>query len=153
MKSIFTVLALSVLSAVSFARPYGEAGCGLGSVIIGKEGNQVLAATTNGTSWTNVFGITSGTSNCTDGGAVAANKTVPMFIDINRLVLAKESSRGQGEAVAGLASLLGCSSTKLGNALKQNYAPIFVDTQMKSEEIQLKIEEMVKSDPAGTCKA
>ena len=58
------------LSAVLFApdraeaqRKYGIAGCGLGSVLFGTSGG-VFAYTTNSSSGNQVFGITSGTSNC-----------------------------------------------------------------------------------------
>ena len=56
MKSILIItLSLFGLSAVA-AVGYGEAGCGLGSIVMGKDGNQVLASTTNSSSLTNYFG-------------------------------------------------------------------------------------------------
>ncbi|HMX95743.1 MAG TPA: DUF3015 family protein, partial [Elusimicrobiota bacterium] len=49
-------------------------GCGLGYVLFGNNDNtpvmQILAATTNGTSANQTFGMTSGTSGCTEDGAV-----------------------------------------------------------------------------------
>src|SRR5690348_10000976 len=47
---------------------YGVAGCGFGSMLFGKQPGfiQVLAATTNGTFGSQTFGISTGTSNCTD---------------------------------------------------------------------------------------
>ncbi len=53
------------------AAPYGTAGCGLGSIVIGSKPGmmQIFAATTNGTSASQSFGITSGTSNCVDHGS------------------------------------------------------------------------------------
>ena len=68
---------------------YGLAGCGLGSLVFESQPGfvQVLAATTNGTSWNNTFGMTSGTSNC--GPSIFAQGT-RNFVDANREVLAKD---------------------------------------------------------------
>src|SRR5258708_2095831 len=86
---------------------YGAAGCGLGSMIISSGGIvQIFAATTNGTSANQTFGITSGTSNCDDSEASASNTRV--FVEANRVALAKDISRGSGEPIAGLASISHC---------------------------------------------
>ena len=47
---------------------YGPAGCGLGSIVMGSKPGfmQVFAASTNGCSGSQTFGITTGTSNCKD---------------------------------------------------------------------------------------
>jgi len=57
MKKLFFVLALSVSSLALAAKPYGMGGCGLGSQLMGKDGNQVLAITSNGTSGNQTFGM------------------------------------------------------------------------------------------------
>jgi hypothetical protein len=150
-KVIFLIISLFFASA--HAQNYGEAGCGLGSVVMGKDGNQVLASTTNSTYYINTFAISSGTSNCTDGGAVADNKQVPMFIEVNRLVLAKEASRGQGDTVTGLAHLMGCQPEALGTTLKNNYNKIFVETDMKSSGIENQIQNVISKNRAQTCGA
>lgn len=148
------IIALSLLFGMSaFAGTYGEAGCGLGSIVMGKDGNQVLAATTNGTSYSNLFGITSGTSNCTDGGGVAKNKEVPMYIEVNHMVLAKEAARGQGETISGLARLMGCESKALGKTLKSNYNSIFVETEMKPAGIESKINTAISTNRSQSCGA
>ena len=69
----FVAVSLSGLATVS--AQYGMAGCGLGSVVISDDGFlQVFAATTNGTSYSQSFGITSGTSNCVEKGVVKMDK-------------------------------------------------------------------------------
>ena len=67
-------LGLFLTSASAMADGYGPAGCGLGSMIFEPDSGftQVFAATTNGTSGNQTFGITSGTSNCASGGVVKA---------------------------------------------------------------------------------
>lgn len=58
-----------VAKAKAYSRPYGMAGCGLGSMVVGKNGGQVTAGTTNGSSSNQYFGITTGTLNCIDDSA------------------------------------------------------------------------------------
>ncbi len=103
---------------------YGVAGCGLGSIVFGPKPGmvQIAAATVNATG-VQTFGITTGTSNCDipEMGQQAA-----AFIEVNREVLAKDAARGQGETVAGLASILKCSNpATLGQGLQSNYEKIF----------------------------
>jgi len=91
---------------------FGTAGCGLGSMLFGKQPGmiQVLAATTNGSFGTQTFGITSGTSNCTDMSSGPGSAKA--FIETNREALAKDIARGQGETISSLSSLAGCQNSK-----------------------------------------
>lgn len=137
-KLIFSALFLFGASAMAKSSGYGDAGCGLGAMVLGSEKGwtQVFAATLNGTSGNQTFGITSGTSNCTDGGAVAMEKQVPHFVEVNRFALAKEAARGGGETVSGLANLLGCDSGVLGKNMQKNYDQLFVDSNMEPAKIE-----------------
>ncbi len=152
MKRILVILTMLV-SSVSFAKMYGEAGCGLGSIVMGKDGNQVLGATTNGTSGTQTFGISSGTSNCIDDGAMKSAMAVPAFIEVNKIALAKDAARGEGETLAGLAQLMGCNSKNLGSTLKSNYNKIFVDSHMQPSIIENSINNTVQSNKSAACGA
>src|SRR5690606_10475644 len=66
---IAAVIASAPLTAMA-AGGHGPAGCGLGTEVVFKNANQwwqhVLAATTNGTSGNQTFGMTSGTLGCAD---------------------------------------------------------------------------------------
>ena len=134
---------------------YGAAGCGLGSIAFGKKKGmvQVLAATTNGTSGTQTFGISSGTSNCKpDSGNRAANLNV--FVEGNRLALANDVARGNGETLVSLSHILGCQKeATLGAALQNNYTKIFsgenVDSGTISESILTTVQE--SKTLASTC--
>lgn len=124
---------------------YGVAGCGLGSVVFGPEPGmiQVIASTTNNLSGSQTFGITSGTSNCDVGemGGAAAR-----FIEVNREVVAKEASRGQGEAVDGLANIFRCSDFQsFGQKIKTNYQNVFAPKN-DSFESSRQIIHMIKTD-------
>lgn len=127
------------LSVFAQAKNYGDAGCGLGTLVVGQDGNQILAATLNATG-IQTFAITSGTSNCVDDGAVAANKEINLYIEVNKLALANDSAKGSGETVNGLAQLMKVNSSDLGQTLKDNYQDIFVDSNMDAQQIQSKIE-------------
>src|SRR5258706_1629657 len=81
---------------------YGPAGCGLGSLIFSPDSGftPIFAATTNGTSYTQTFGISSGTSNCDTGPS--SSKSAKVYVETNREALAKDIARGSGETLAGL---------------------------------------------------
>ena len=107
---------------------YGAAGCGVGSLIFGDQPGmvQVLAATTNGTLGNQTFGITTGTLNC--GDAAIGSKGATLFIEANKEALAKEASRGEGEAIAHLSHLAGCKDAKaVGVALQKNFSTVVPD--------------------------
>jgi hypothetical protein len=145
--AILIVIALAFGSVQAQAKSYGVAGCGLGSVVMGKDGSQVLAVTTNGTSYSQFFGISSGTSNCTDDGAVSAANQVPMFIESNRVALANDVARGSGETLANLSEVMGCSNpAHLASTLQRNYGVIFPSEQVETAQITDSIKSVVKSD-------
>ena len=110
-----SVLAFAVLvtaSASTVHAGYGQAGCGLGSLIIKGQGMvQIFAATTNGTFATQTFGITSGTSNCTGGGVVKADHEQEAFVEANRDNLSADMAAGNGQYLEAFAELLGCDAS------------------------------------------
>jgi hypothetical protein len=114
---------------------YGNAGCGLGSMVFGNQEGpvQVLAATTNGTSGTQTFGITTGTSNC--GKGLFAKAEINSFIQSNAVALESDIARGQGETLSTLNNMLGCDS-QFNQTLQQNYKGIYAPGVNTSEEIQ-----------------
>src|SRR5439155_14632403 len=89
--------------AFSAVNPDTGPGCGLGKLAWGDFKNQkniapqVMMATTNvfpGFYW---FAISSGTSGCTNDGAVWAEHKVTLFAEINIEDLSQEMAQGQGE--------------------------------------------------------
>ena len=130
---------------------YGTAGCGLGSIVFGPKAGliQVVAATTNAYGG-QTFAITTGTSNCDipEMGQQAA-----MFIEGNRETLTKDAARGQGETVAGLASLLNCDDASVfGAGLQSNYEKIF--STKNSYDTTREILTTIENNPAlkASCK-
>jgi hypothetical protein len=133
---------------------YGTAGCGLGSMIFGPGDGfvQVFAATTNDSFYSQLYGISSGTSNCraSDSGDDSAR----VFVEGNREALAKDISRGSGETVDNLAAIAGCADSKaVGATLKRNFKVIFPSASVSSEDVTDHILSTLKSDSSLQCTA
>src|SRR5882762_2292892 len=98
--SLATVLVPTLALA---AGNHPMAGCGLGYLLLSNKDNskvtQVLGATTNGTFGTQTFGISSGTSGCTEDGAVKFAKATEVYADVNLDSLRREMAMGKGEYV------------------------------------------------------
>ena len=94
------------------ANPDTGQGCGLGKLVWAdykgqKEiAPQVLQATTNGTGM-NTFGISSGTSGCTNDGKIMSEYKTTVFASLNFDALSAEMAQGRGEHLASLATLMG----------------------------------------------
>jgi hypothetical protein len=103
-----------LVQATAFAagNPDTGPGCGLGKLAWADYKNQkdiapqVLMATTNGTFGSNTFGISTGTSGCTNNGKVLSEHKATMFASLNFENLTQEMAQGEGEHLASLATLL-----------------------------------------------
>lgn len=146
MKRIATLAAVIALAAPGLALAKGGnhpmAGCGLGYVLFGHNDNspvmQVLAATTNGISGNQTFGMTTGTSGCTDDGAVKFVKEAEVYAEVNLDSLRKEMAAGQGEFVNSFAALLGARGQEIPQMVQvfqKNYAQIFPNSSTTSAEM------------------
>ena len=95
------------------ANPDTGPGCGLGKLAWSDYAHQkdiapqVLMATTNGTFGSQTFGISTGTSGCTNDGQVMSEHKTTMFAQLNFENLSQEMAQGQGEHLASLATLMG----------------------------------------------
>ena len=110
---LFAMLGVTVTASAARAQGYGMAGCGLGALLFGNDNTilmQVLAATTNGIG-VQTFGITSGTSNCTAGGVVKAEREQAAFAEVNFQDLKRNMAAGGGEFLLSFSTLLGCEES------------------------------------------
>ena len=129
-KLIGLVLALFLLPAAS-ALADDAAGCGLGKTLWeGQSGllANVLAATTNGTSGNNTFGMTSGTSGCDKDAVILNEKEQEVFVAVNLENLSQEMAQGSGEHLRALATLMGCSTnvyTDFAGMTQAKYGELF----------------------------
>jgi hypothetical protein len=107
------LLLCSQAAAVLAANPDNGPGCGLGKLAWSDYKNQksiapqVMMATTNGTFGSTTFGISSGTSGCTNDGTIMAEHKTTLFAELNFENLSQEMAQGRGEHLASLATLLG----------------------------------------------
>ncbi|KZZ41871.1 hypothetical protein A3759_14900 [Thalassolituus sp. HI0120] len=128
MKKIIAGAILVSSSALAFAN--GPAGCGLGTAVVFPDANEwhehVLAATTNGTSGNQTFGMTSGTLGCQSANGPL--KLAQAFMDDNMDQLALESAKGQGETLAALAEVIGVEAqdeAAFNRTMQSNFDAIF----------------------------
>jgi hypothetical protein len=131
---------------------YGPAGCGLGSMIFDPDSGftQIFAATTNGTSGNQTFGITTGTSNCDTGPG--SGDSAKVFVETNRSAFAKDAARGRGETISSLSELAGCEdSVAVGKKLQKNFKQIFTSAKASDGEVSDNVVEMLKSDESLSC--
>ena len=158
-KILFSVLSSLLLlgagsntaSAEHHAGAYGDAGCGLGSIVFGAEQGfiQIIAATLNGTG-VQTFGITSGTSNC--GGLGGAAVATAAFVETNREVLAKDIARGSGETIEALSSLAGCNDNKkVAAKLQSEYSSIFPSVEVTNVEVSGSVVSLLRKDKSLSC--
>jgi hypothetical protein len=124
--------------ARSAGGPHAMAGCGLGSMVIEDNSKwaQVGAAFLNGTGM-QTFGISFGTSNCTEDGVASASREKEAFVEANLADLQRDVARGEGEYLSSLASLYGCGgNAAFGQALHKNQGMLMsVSPQEASEAI------------------
>ncbi len=109
--SVAVLLGLQAGIAMA-ANPDTGPGCGLGKLAWSDYAHQkniapqVMMATTNGFG-SGTFGISSGTSGCTNDGKVMAEQKTTLFAELNFENLSQEMAQGQGEHLASLATLMG----------------------------------------------
>ncbi len=128
------------------------AGCGLGYVLFGNNDSsrfmQIFAATTNGTSGNQTFGITSGTSGCTEDGAVKFVKEAEVFAEVNLDSLRTDIASGDGQFVRTFAKLLGASDSKalvLVGVLHQEYSSLFPSAAVTTDDLLSNLQKVLAS--------
>jgi hypothetical protein len=137
----------------SFQRNYGLAGCGLGSVVVGKHGAQIFAATTNGTFFNQTFAISAGSLNCIDSATATVASRMDQFINVNKSQLQGDIAKGNGETISAISSYMGCEqfSKEVGQSLKTNYSTIFTK-ENKANDITDSIINLIKLSPELSAK-
>jgi len=131
MKKLLIAVAVALPMSAMAAGENNIGSCGWGSKLFdGQSGvaPQVLAVTTNGTFGNQTFAITSGTSGCTQDGAVKSSWKTALFIDGNKEMLARDMSVGSGETLDSLAHLMGVEAqdrAAFNQVAKENLWKIF----------------------------
>jgi DUF3015 family protein len=150
-KSIAAWFLVAALPTAAFAVD-NVGGCGVGSKLFeGQSGvaPQIFAATTNGSTGNQTFGITSGTLGCTEDGTVTSNWKTTLFIENNKGKLARDMSAGAGESLASLAHLLGVQQQDqpaFNRLAKDNVSRIFPTGEVSTEQVIVALREALASD-------
>jgi hypothetical protein len=146
MKKIILAVALTVaMSSAAFAagQAHTNTGCGLGTLLWeGRADNSVLfqafQSTTNGTSGTQTFGITSGTSECSRPSKFVENEKLINFVRANMDNLAKDIAKGKGETLDTYAEMLGVPQAQqaaFDRKLQENFDKIFTSEHVVMAEV------------------
>ena len=150
MKKMIIAGLIALSPAVVMADNIGN--CGWGSKVFdGQSGvmPQVFAATTNGSTGNQTFGISSGTSGCTQDGTVKTSWKTAMFIDGNKKQLARDMSQGQGETLDALASLIGidqAQKAKFFQLTQEKFSSIFYSEDASAADISNALKTVMSSD-------
>ena len=142
MKKLLMGFILSLLiSGAAFAatgQAANNTGCGLGTMLMENRADnsivlQVLQSTINGSTGTQTFGITSGTSECAPPSRVVQNEKLNHFVRSNIDNLAKEIAMGKGENLDTFVEMLGIDagqSDAFKANLQANFSNIFTSDKI-----------------------
>ncbi len=144
----FVVFTMIVTAGVVFAGQ-SNTGCGLGSLIFKGDGliSQTLAATFNGSFGSQTFGITTGTSNCSQFRGIVNNEQINKFVAENMDNLAKDIAKGSGEYVMTLAILMDVKDTEKPSfctKLQSNFSRIFPSDKVTHIDVLNNIDSVMK---------
>ncbi len=143
MKKLLTVAAVAFALSTAPVHAADNVGCGLGSVLLkGQSGIvfNLLATFLNGISGNQTFGITTGTSGCTQNGRIAGGTgRLFAFLENNLDQFAIDASRGHGETIDAVASIMEMPADKVGSVAKQNFAVLFDGENADAVSVSLKM--------------
>jgi hypothetical protein len=141
MKKILAVAAVAAMPFAPAAMADSDVGCGIGSILweskTGKVAH-VLAATTNGSTGNQTFGITFGTLGCDGTDAVTSRKKLAIYTDENLDQLMVDASRGTGESLDVFMELYGVEAEQrdaLAAKIQDNFASIFPNEDVTAEDV------------------
>jgi hypothetical protein len=139
---IVTGCLVGLVSALSFGSGQTYSGCGLGYMLLSHDSDskvaQILGATTNHSSGTQTFGITTGTCGCNTDGSLTMGKESMAYAEANFESLRREMAVGKGEYVETFAALLGATESTRPDLLKffqSEYTRLFPSTQTTADEM------------------
>ena len=136
-KTLVIGAALLTLSSSAFAK---NTGCGLGWAVFGGDASstlgQIFQITTNHLTSSQAFGITSGTSGCSQPRSMFVSNETMKFVNDNMDKLALDISSGQGETLETLATLLKIEDKAAFSAtLQANFENIYTSENVTSANV------------------
>lgn len=140
------------VSSLAMATDSGP-GCGWGSMLFeGQSGvaPHVVAATTNGTSGNNTFGMTSGTNGCDTSQTIDYTGTsAVVFHNMDRL--SNDIAKGDGEILSTLAAVIGIEEQDVPvfkRVMHENFSSIYASSDVTSEQVVDSIIALMAKDEA-----
>lgn len=154
MRRTLSVCLLPLLATASFnVSAANGAGCGLGQQIFAGQsglGPHVLAATTNGSSFNQLFGISFDSLGCNGETVITAAFQRNVFVAGNFDNIARDAAQGGGEHLQSLASLMNmddAAAERFFQLAQQEYDDLF-GQQMDNHEAWLaKLDAKLSDDP------
>lgn len=158
MKSRFAFALIAAASAALIGLGAGQAvadpdvGCGLGTQVWeGSSGSIVkaFAATTNGTSGNQTFGVSSGTSGCNQGGTVTAEVRLHEFVGANLDQIARDAAHGGGESLHAFSELLGVADqdrTAFYALTQSHFSVLFADENATAGSMLSSLRDLLAQD-------
>ena len=138
-KIIISGLSILALSSSLSAAGNANTGCGLGSMLIENQSTvlaQVVAATINGISGNQTFGITSGSVGCVKPARLVLNDQAQKFVADNMDALAIDVASGEGENLDTFLSLVKVKDKAQASAkLKQDFSKIYSSSDITSAQV------------------
>lgn len=128
-------------------------GCGLGYLLFqGQRGiaPQILAATTNGSFGSQTFGMTTGTSGCSQDGIVSREHETAVYAQATINSLSQEMAQGQGEHLASLGTLMGVPADlqpAFFALTQEHYATLFPNERNDSAAMLAALKALLAADP------
>ncbi len=149
-RKIFLVSAICVQLIGPSAFAVGAAGCGLGGMVMPRNTrvSQTLAITTNGTFSSQMFGITTGTSDCNASGIVKTESAPLHFAEANLPQLQGELVRGEGELLSAFAKTYGCRDTAVErfNSLTRANSALILGGETNAASVVQGVGSVISSD-------
>lgn len=153
MRKLMALVAVAALfPAVALAQVNNVGSCGWGSKLFDDQKGivpQGAAGLTNALFFNQTFGVSFGTSGCTQDGAVKSTWKTSMFIDGNKERLARDMSVGGGEALDSLAHLLGVEAADraaFDRVARDNMKRIFPIDNAATDQILSELRQVLSAD-------
>ena len=146
MKLIIALMALVATTSLFAADT--SSGCGMGYEIAPKQ--SLVSSSTRSlvnATFSNSIAMTLGTSGCAKHSIVKNDAKGIHFAEANMNVLALEMARGNGEFVAGFASVYGCNNTEaFGSMVQSNYETVLPSANTSGVELYNNVKAQIKNN-------
>lgn len=154
MKNIIIGL-IALISATSVFAGDSSSGCGMGWEVA-KDQSLVSSSTRSlvNATFSNTIAMTLGTSGCAKHSIVKNDAKGIHYAEANMNQLAIEMARGNGEFVAGFASVFGCQNSRAFGSMVQNkYESVLPSEKTSGVELYNNVKAQIKNNAtlSSTC--